>query len=209
MANNLTSSAHDRISLLLPDRSHRERFTYHNFAGSSLSHLGLQTDAHFVNDIVRCGGKDCEEETIEFGLVEQADFQTHWRYKYLMDMDGAGFSGRFLPFLESRSLPFKAALFREWYDSRLVPWLHFVPIDLRLHGLWSTLAYFTGVNYTSGGNTVHLAGHEREGQLIAESGREWSRKVLRKEDMEVYFFRLLLEWGRLTDDRRDELGFAL
>jgi hypothetical protein len=25
--------------------------------------------------------------------------------------------------------------------------------------------------------------------------------------MEVYFFRLLLEWGRLTDDNRDNIGF--
>jgi hypothetical protein len=32
--------------------------------------------------------------------------------------------------------------------------------------------------------------------------------VLRKEDMEIYFFRLLLEWGRLTDDRRDMIGFG-
>jgi len=30
---------------------------------------------------------------------------------------------------------------------------------------------------------------------------------LRREDMEIYFFRLLLEWGRLTDDGRDEIGF--
>merc|ERR1711939_612796 len=46
-------------------------------------------------------------------------------------------------------------------------------------------------------------------ELLAETGREWAGKVLRKEDMEVYFFRLLLEWGRLTDDKRDELGFVL
>lgn len=26
--------------------------------------------------------------------------------------------------------------------------------------------------------------------------------------MEIYLFRLLLEWGRLTDDQRDELGFT-
>lgn len=46
-----------------------------------------------------------------------------------------------------------------------------------------------------------------EAETIAEEGREWAGKVLRKEDMRVYMFRLLLEWGRLTDDRRDELGF--
>jgi hypothetical protein len=27
--------------------------------------------------------------------------------------------------------------------------------------------------------------------------------------MEVYMFRLLLEWARIVDDRREELGFDL
>jgi hypothetical protein len=44
--------------------------------------------------------------------------------------------------------------------------------------------------------------------MIAEEGRKWANQVLRKEDMEIYFFRLLLEWARLTDDNRENLGFA-
>ncbi|KAK4947270.1 hypothetical protein LTR28_007655, partial [Elasticomyces elasticus] len=123
---------------------------------------------------------------------------------YLLDLDGAGFSGRFLPFLQSHSLPIKAALFREWYDSCLTPWLHFVPLDSRGHGFWATLGYFVGLK----GNDLAKA-HETEAEAIAEKGREWAGKVLRKEDMEVYFFRLLLEWGRLTDDKRNELGFTM
>ena len=49
----------------------------------------------------------------------------------------------------------------------------------------------------------------KRGEEIAERGRVWAGKVLRKEDMEVYLFRLLLEWGRLTDDGREGLGFEL
>ncbi|PMD29110.1 glycosyltransferase family 90 protein, partial [Hyaloscypha variabilis F] len=52
-------------------------------------------------------------------------------------------------------------------------------------------------------------GHDREGERIAEDGRQWAGRVLRKEDMEVYMFRLLLECGRIVDDRRQELGFVL
>ncbi|KAK5071752.1 hypothetical protein LTR64_004471 [Lithohypha guttulata] len=210
MANNLTGSQHDTVTLLLPDQQRPNSYTYTTIPGSSLKALGLQSDVHIVDGIARCGGRDCDEQANELGLIGPADFQSHWQYKYLIDLDGAGFSGRFLPFLQSRSLPFKAALFREWYDSRLIPWLHFVPIDLRLHGLWSTLAYFSGMHgMDAKGKPWDWKGHQREAELIAESGREWSRKVLRKEDMEVYFFRLLLEWGRLTDDKRDELGFVL
>ena len=88
-------------------------------------------------------------------------------------------------------------------------WKHFVPQDLRLHGLWSTLAYFAGVDGVVQGRRYKMEEHLKEGEEIALAGREWAGKVLRKEDMEIYFFRLLLEWGRLTDDRRTELGFAI
>lgn len=54
-----------------------------------------------------------------------------------------------------------------------------------------------------------MQAHSEEGEAIATAGREWAANVLRKEDMEIYFFRVLLEWARLTDDRRDELEFSL
>lgn len=95
-----------------------------------------------------------------------------------------------------------------------------MPVDVRLHGLLSTLAYFTGTDRpASGGGEgggaaggkggVLTKGNVEAGERIAEAGREWAGKVLRKEDMEIYMFRLLLEWGRLTDDRRDEIGFVV
>ena len=100
-----------------------------------------------------------------------------------------------------------------------------MPVDVRLHGLVSTLAYFTGAvddpvapaanakkdDDDDGNGSVRLTtgGNVRAGEMIAEAGREWAGRVLRKEDMEIYMFRLLLEWGRLTDDRRDEIGFVV
>ncbi|KAK6365700.1 hypothetical protein LTS17_011087 [Exophiala oligosperma] len=212
MTNNLTTSSHDRFAVLLPNPANYKKYKYQILDGPAAKELGLETDIAIVDRIARCGGvglHDCTDQEAEFGLVGPSDFQEHWRYKFLFDLDGAGFSGRFLPFLQSRSLPFKTALFREWYDSRLTAWLHFVPQDIRLHGVWSTLSYFAGVNGTMFGQQIRWKGHDKEAELIAEGGRKWASEVLRKEDMEVYFFRLLLEWGRLTDDKRDELGFVL
>ena len=200
--------ASQAVLLPYPFAPSRGKYTYTYLSPSELS-THLQTDLHFVTEIVRCGGLDCDDQTLEFApFAPGIDFQHHWRYKYLLDLDGAGFSGRFLPFLHSHSLPFKAGLFREWYDDRLTPWLHFVPLDIRGHGLWATLLYFVGLDGKVGGKKVSLPAHEREAEVIAESGREWAGRVLRKEDMEIYFFRLLLEWGRLTDDNRDRLGFS-
>jgi hypothetical protein len=203
LANNLTSS--DRIPILFPRRMQRDKWEYTYVSPREIEAANLTTDIAIVESIARCWDTDCDDQDAEFGLVGKTDFQAHWRYRYLFDMDGAGFSGRFLPFLQSRSLPFKTALFREWYDSRLTAWKHFVPLDLRLHGVYSTLAYFAGIKTAKG---TQMESRVKEGARMAEDGREWAGKVLRKEDMEIYMFRLLLEWGRLTDDNRDTIGYS-
>lgn len=212
LANNLTTSAHDYITILLPHFANPQKYKYLTLPGTSPRTLGLKTDIAIVERIARCGGiglYDCTDQEKEFGLARPSHFQAHWQYKFLFDIDGAGFSGRFLAFLESHSLPFKTALFREWYDSRITAWHHFVPQDPRLHGVWSTLAYFAGINGTLYGEKIMWKAHEAEAERIAEQGREWANKAIRKEDMEIYFFRLLLEWARMTNDARDKLGFTI
>ncbi|MCJ1387062.1 capsule-associated protein CAP1 [Xylographa soralifera] len=112
-------------------------------------------------------------------------------------MDGNAFSGRFYAFMRSHSLPLKLAYFREWHWERLRPWVHFVPISREVREVPEIMRYFE---------------EEEEGQEIAmrlaASGHDWAVKVLRKEDMEVWMFRLLLEYGRLIDDNRHELGYS-
>ncbi|KAL1884672.1 hypothetical protein Plec18167_002264 [Paecilomyces lecythidis] len=194
----------NKVSVMLP-AAKQGSYNYKILDGRAPQEkLGLNASVHIAERIVRCG--DCDTQAEEFHTVGKVDFQDHWRYRFLFDLDGAAFSGRFLPFLQSNSLPFKTALFRQWFDSRISAWRHFVPQDLRLHDVWSTLAYFAGVR---NGEEVIMPPHDREALWITEEGRKWAAQAIRKEDMEIYFFRLLLEWGRLTDDRRDELGFKL
>ena len=219
LVNNNTDS---QVSVLLPtsDVSSNTTYSYQILDGTAPTRdLGIQTAVHLNEPIRYCG--ECGIQQKEFGVVPPVDFQECWRYRHLFDLDGAGFSGRFLPFLQSHSLPYKSGLLRQWFDSRLMPWIHFVPVDLRLHGLWSTMAYFAGVNGTvSGGPGGLLNGLRKQrhvvmearrdaGKKIADEGRTWAEKAIRKEDMEIYFFRLLLEWGRLTDDHRNVMGFRL
>ncbi|KAF2452650.1 Sec63 Brl domain-containing protein [Lineolata rhizophorae] len=138
--------------VLLPRSSPREdseesKPTYFSYANVEPSVLqsAVSASVRFVSPIARCGGGDCADQAAEFGFAPRTlSFQSHWEYRFLLDADGAGFSGRFLPFLQSRSLPFKAALFREWWEGRVMAWKHFVPLDMRGQGLWSTLAYFAG-----------------------------------------------------------------
>lgn len=118
--------------------------------------------------------------------------------------------------LASGSVPFYASVFREWFSDRLLPWVHFVPVDLRFHALHSTLAYFVGIEKEKGGargllraGSGEMAARQEDGRWIAEQGKRWAERALRREDKEVYLFRLLLEWGRVIDDNRDEIGFVV
>lgn len=205
LVNNETS----RQPILLPTGSTKGKSEYVMESPEVIKDL-LETkvDARFINEILRCGGPDCEDEKREFWFGNSIDFNQHWRYRYLFDADGAGFSGRFIPFLQSNSVVFKTALFREWYEGRLTAWKHFVPVDLRLHDLFSSLAFFGGYSLQERGKRT-MEPKEKEAEAIARAGKVWTEKVLRKEDMEIYMFRLLLEWGRLTDERRKDVGFRM
>ncbi|GBF67093.1 beta-1,2-xylosyltransferase [Trichophyton mentagrophytes] len=207
LANNNTNP----VSVLLPRRS-EGIYSYYTFSPSAISQsIGAKVSIGIAEDVARCGAKDCSIQRRELGITNRVQFDEHWRHRFLFDLDGAGFSGRFLPFLQSNSLPFRTAIFRQWFDTRIMPWLHFVPQDIRFHDFWSTLGYFAGVRMVDEAGKVTkvlMKPHHRESRIIAREGRKWAEESLRKEDMEIYLFRLLLEWGRLTDDRRDELGFT-
>ncbi|KAI1358587.1 hypothetical protein F5Y08DRAFT_321544 [Xylaria arbuscula] len=173
--------------------------------GNTLLPEPLHVNVSFVGPFFsRCEGRDCATEHATFYGSTSAeppqalDFQETWKHRHLIDLDGAGFSGRFLPFLQSGSLPYRAALFRTWWEERVHPWKHYVPLDLRLKDFWPAVEYF-------GGGRPDGAADAKE---IAVAGQEWAKRALRKEDMQVYMFRLLLEWGRLVDDERENIGFS-
>lgn len=151
-------------------------------------------DVHF-SGVGQCDPGDCDAQREFFEVVEPAEQQDAWKYKYLLDIDGNAFSGRFYAFLKSRSLPFKMAVFREWHEEWIVPWVHYVPVSLRGGEALEAVRYFD----------VEEEGKEL-GRRIVERGREAG---LRNEDFEVWFFRLLLEYGRVVDERREGVGFQI
>ena len=197
------------LPVYLPQSKGSNEYTYKPLnkeqllAHSLLKTTGLTMDTRFTK--YEKAWADVMYESEVFGTVDETiDFQANWQHKYLMSMDEGSASKTFIPLIQSNSIPFRASIFREWFDDRIVAWKHFVPIDIRFHGLWSTLAYFAG----SFGAIRSDEGLDA-GEFIAQSGRLWGNRSLRRDDMEIYFFRLLLEWGRLLDDQRDEIGYQL
>ncbi|KOS21273.1 Beta-1 [Escovopsis weberi] len=146
--------------------------------------------------IDQCDPSDCEAQKQVFDVTGHVEQSGAWSFKYLLDMDGFAFSGRFQAFLQSRSMTFKFALFREWHNEWLKPWLHFVPISLRGDEWLEVVRYFDEDERESaakGTSTSTTSSATSQGQRMAEESREWANQVLRKDDMEVWFFRLLLE----------------
>ncbi|EMC94169.1 glycosyltransferase family 90 protein [Baudoinia panamericana UAMH 10762] len=136
-----------------------------------------------------------------FSVEKLMPMSEQYAYKYLPDLDGNSFSGRYRAFLFSTSLPIKATIYKEWHDSRLVPWKHFVPMDNTFSDIYGIMEYFVG-NGKAG-----VAGHDDAARDIALGGKEWAEKVLRMEDMQIYLFRLLLEYARICDDDRERMGW--
>ena len=67
--------------------------------------------------------------------------------------------------------------------------------------IYGIMEYFLG-NEENG-----VRGHDEMAKTIAMGGKEWSEKVLRKEDMQIYMLRLLLEYARVCDDDREIMGW--
>jgi len=160
---------------------------------------------------------NCDFLNTSLIMVKQTAFSDQFNHKYLVDIDGHSFSGRWRAFLLSRSLGIKATIFREWHDSRLFAWRHFVPMDNRYDDLYSIPTYFIGMNSNTdtqlegldkGNPGIRVERHDYEAMKLARQGQEWAEMVLRKEDMEIYLFTLLLEYGRIIDDKRERIGVA-
>ena len=138
-------------------------------------------DVHFAH-VGQCDEGDCNAQREFFEIVRPDKQHDAWHYKYLLDIDGNAFSGRFYAFLKSMSLVYKMAVFREWHEDWLRPWVHYVPLGLKGDEFVESVRYFND---------------EPDGQIqatrLALQSREWANQVLRNEDFEVWFFRLLLE----------------
>ncbi|KAI4177550.1 MAG: hypothetical protein LQ348_005810 [Seirophora lacunosa] len=145
--------------------------------------------------IFQCERKFCRDQRAFFTVKSWADKDGALGSRLVFDIDGNGISGRYYKLLASRSAPLKQTLLREWHDERLVPWLHYIPISQSLEELPELVSYLTSTR----------AG-QRRAKEVAERGRDWSSKALRKIDRSIYTYRLLLELARLQDPERPAGG---
>ena len=218
-------NSRDNATMLAPVKNHDPMNTSISVKWTPqtvhMQHLQPHLNVSF-SGVGQCAEADCDAQKEFFKITPYANISEAYKHRYVLDMDGNAFSARFYGLMRSKSLVFKQSLFREWHDEWLIPWAHYIPLSLNtgkgsrgwerpeaapksLESEWAeTLRYFIDADAKA-----EEQGEIGLGQAMAQRKRQWAQKVLRREDMQAWMFRLLLEYARVCDDRRDELGFTL
>ncbi|KAK0384050.1 hypothetical protein NLU13_8139 [Sarocladium strictum] len=141
--------------------------------------------------ILQCDPSTCHEQRDFFRTRSWTPPTAALHSRLVFDLDGNGISGRFYRLLASHSLPLKQTLLREWHDERLVPWVHYVPISQGMEELPEVVRWLTSTE----------RGQMRAREM-AEAGRRWYYEAIRDVDKGLYLYRVLLELGRVQDEKR-------
>ena len=173
-----------------------------------LSTMASQFDIHIAGELVLCSfpisknhpeSSGCYVEKHGLEIAELGPVEEAWAHKYVLDIDGNGYSGRFLRLLMSNSVPVKMTVFKEWINDWIIPWVHYIPArqDEEFSDLPEILRFLTSER----GDII--------GKEVAVMGQKWTKQVITKESLRLWFLRLLMEYGRLVNDDRDNMNFVL
>lgn len=164
----------------------------------------------------------CDGMRKDHRFADAVPLGENWRHKYLIDLDGMGYSARLFSLLASESAVLKTTVYTEFFSDWIEPWLHYIPVSLAYNEIYNIHAFFSGpspamteaANSTRslwGGRKAAAAASPLNGDAelrkIAKAGRNWKYSIGRKVDMETYVYRLCLEWGRLNADDREAMSY--
>ena len=173
------------VSFLNPDAPPDES------VGNPVEHSRRQVnsalmDIGFAGSPIQCEADTCEIMSKELDWLDRVsmDADGAGRYKFILDVDGNGWSQRFRRLMSSHSAVFKSTIYPEWWTDRAQAWVHYIPVQVDYSDLYDTVSFFAG-------NPPGKGGHDQMAKKIAEAGREWAEKFWRKEDVVAYMFRFV------------------
>ncbi|GAA5941976.1 uncharacterized protein JCM15063_004260 [Sporobolomyces koalae] len=170
-----------------------------DYTASARAFANAYLDIKFQGRAQQCGdAESCARFEKDFEWDGFMSEEEQNQYKYVIDVDGNGWSGRFHRLMASNSLVLKSTIFPEWYADRVQPWVHYVPLKVDYSDLYPILAFFQGSPLDGSG------AHEDLAEKIATAGSGWARDFWRWEDMQAYLLRLVLEYARILN--RDAPG---
>nr|XP_018262209.1 uncharacterized protein I303_05225 [Kwoniella dejecticola CBS 10117]OBR84367.1 hypothetical protein I303_05225 [Kwoniella dejecticola CBS 10117] len=165
----------------------------------------------FYYDIKLSGGPiQCDTED---GTCDDMQQEIQWaghqsadelnRHKYLLDIDGNGWSGRFRRLMSTNSMVIKMTMFTEWFQPHLIPWFMYVPAKLDFSDLTDIMAFFRGT-------PKHPElGFDETAAALARNGQCFVQRMFRMEDLQAYMMRLFLEYARIAADEGVDMDFSM
>ncbi|KAJ7175743.1 glycosyl transferase family 90-domain-containing protein [Mycena filopes] len=163
---------------------------YHKFPRFRLVALARNHTDLIDAKMTRFAETHCTDDCDRNHIIEEYDItgpqsakEEIYKFKYLLDVDGNTFSGRFLGLLKSGSLVFKSTVFDEYFNDWLRPYEHFIPVLPDLSDLVEKLHW--------------AIANEDEARRIQETGKLFTERIMNDRQNDCYFSLLLLEWARL------------
>ncbi|KAF8576378.1 glycosyltransferase family 90 protein [Ramaria rubella] len=170
----------------------------------------IYADVGLVKPAIQCNKDDGTCETMRKEVPWRED-RGVWgversRWKYLLDLDSNGHSADFVTSLGLGSVVLKSTIFPHWNSDWLIPYYHYIPIQQDYSDVYNVMAFFAGPP-AKGSKGFHIdtaGGHDNLAQQIGENAAKFVRTMWRWEDMQVYMYRLLLEYARLVREDEEE-----
>ncbi|WVQ83028.1 hypothetical protein IAT38_005166 [Cryptococcus sp. DSM 104549] len=162
-------------------------------------------DMKLAGDPIQCK----EEDNTCWDLQEEIEWAPHMpgeelnKNKFLLDIDGNGWSGRFRKLMSTNSVVVKMTMFTEWFQPHLIPWFMYIPAKLDFSDLPDIMAFFRGT-------PAHpeLA-FDETAKALARNGQCFVQRMFRMEDLQAYMMRLFLEYARMAADEGVDMDFYL
>ncbi|KAL1408186.1 hypothetical protein Q8F55_004991 [Vanrija albida] len=160
-------------------------------------------DMALAGGAIQCDEDDgtCDdmEREIDFAPFQRSPAMN--KHKFLLDIDGNGWSGRFRRLMSTNSVVIKTGIFSEWFQPHLIPWFMYIPSKLDFSDLADILAFFRGSPKQRDlmfDGTAKALGH---------NGKCFVERMFRIEDLQAYMFRLFLEYARIVADDDEDMDF--
>ncbi|THH19546.1 hypothetical protein EW146_g1646 [Bondarzewia mesenterica] len=161
-----------------------------------------------------------QQQMLDYRFADAVQLRECWAHKYILDLDGMSYSGKFFAYLASDSAVIKSTVYREFFSDWIQPWLHYIPLSSSYKEIYNIHTYFSGATNSTldAANSTSLnlsmarrrpLDGDRRLRRIARAGKQWRKTIGRQVDMEAYVYRLCLEYARLSADDRDSMNFTL
>ncbi|CAB9531064.1 KDEL motif-containing protein 1 [Seminavis robusta] len=153
-----------------------------------LTDNGVSVDFAFASQIQTPDGEEGSLMQDGYRFANKMWYRELQQNKYILDVDGNGFTGRFPGLLRSGSLIFKSSHYREWYHGVMEPFQHYIPVNYDLSDLVEKVAW------------AH--DHPDVVQQIVTASRKRVETRLRRDDSKCYTYRMLLEYQTLFEEQK-------